>query len=186
MMDMDQQSSQPTTQSTIVYDFDGSVVMKQEPQNDFSQLDVMDDCGLNINVINIAPIIDNKTKLCKLEDLPSIKQEIHEEWCELYDTSHQLAVKVENDLDICDCKEELKFVNRDVSLKTKILRSDDSSSQLVEVPGAIDCKDGIVSNITAGICVGRVNQSDEEQSDAAQQQPPGHLESTDEIKTEGM
>ena len=46
--------------------------------------------------------------------------------------------------------------------------------------------DDISSNGTVGICVGRVNQSDEEQSDAAQQQPPCHMESTDEIKREGM
>ena len=175
---MDQQSSQPTTMST-----DGSDMMKQEPQNDTSQ---MDDGGLNVNVINIAPIIDNKIKICKIEDVHSIKQEHHEEWCELYETSHQPAVKVENDLDICDGNQDSKFVNRDVTLRTKIVRADDFSSQPVEVSGAIDCKDGINSNVTAGLCVGRVNQSDEEQSDAAQQHPPGHLESTDEIQTEGM
>ena len=70
---MDHQSSEPTTMSTVVYDSDCSVVMKQEPQNDSSQMDVTDDCGLSDNVINIAPILDNKPKIGKTENIHSIK-----------------------------------------------------------------------------------------------------------------
>ena len=95
-------------------------------------------------------------------------------------------VKSENDLNVCDCNQDSKLTNRMVSLKTECIRINDSSSQLVEVSGTIDCKDGIISNVTTGIYVGRVNQSVEEQSYAAEQQPPCHLESTDEIKREGM
>ena len=185
---MDQQSSEPTTISTIVYDSDGSVVMKQEAQNDSSQMDVIDNCGLSDNIINIVPILDNKTKICKIEDVYSIKREYHHKWCELYETSHEPAVKRENDLNVCDCNQDSKLFDRDMSLKmelkTESIQTDDSSSQLIEVSGAIDCKDGISSNVSAGICGSSVNQTDEEQSDPAQQQPP--CQSTDEIQTEGM
>ena len=185
---MNHQSSNPTTQSTVVYDCDGSVVMKQEPQHGFSQMDVMDDCGLNENVINIEPIVDNKTKICKIENVYSIKQEPHDKWCELYGTSHHPAVKRENDLDVCDCNQESKLFKRDISLKMESFQTADTSSQSIEESGAIDCKDGIINNFTGGIlvCGDSANQIDEGQSDAAQQQPPCHLEGTDEIKTEGM
>ena len=185
---MDQQSSEPTTISTIVYESDGSVVMKQEPQNDSSQMDVTDNCGLSDNVMNIAPILDNNTKICKIEDVHSIKQEYHHKWCELYETSHEPAVKRENDLTVCGCNQDSKLFDRDMSLKmelkTESIQTDDSSDQLIKVSGATDCKDGISTNVTAGICGSSVNQTDEEQSDAAQQQPP--CQSTDEIQTEGM
>ena len=183
---MDQRSSETTTQSTIVHDSDGSVVIKQEPQHDFSQMDVMDDCGLNENVINIAPIVDNKTKICKIENIYSIKQEPHDKWCELYGTSHHPAVKHENDLDVCDCNQDSKLFKRDISLKMESFQTADTSSQSIDESGAIDCKDGIINNVTGGICGDSANQTDEGQSDAAQQQPPCHLEGTDEIKTEGM
>ena len=183
---MDQESSEPTTQCTVAYDFDGSVVIEREPQNDFSQMDIMDDCGLNDNVINIEPIIDNKTKICKIEDVYSIKQEPHDKWCESYDTSHHPAVKRENDLDVCDCNQDSKLFDRKMSLEMESFQTDDTSSQSIEESGAIDCKDGIISNFTGGICGDGANQTDEGQSDAAQQQPPCHLEGTDEIKTEGM
>ena len=183
---MDQQSSEPTTLSTDVYDSDDTVMVKQEPQNDFSQMDAMDDCGLNENFINIAPIIDNEAEICNIEEIHPIKQEPDNKWCESSETSHQPSVKhetvkSENEVNVCDGNQDLKLTNINVSLKTECIQTDDSSSQLVEVRGAIDCKDDIIGNVTSGISVGRVNQSD-----AAQQHPPCHLESTDEIKREGM
>ena len=185
---MNQQTSNSRTQSTIVYDSDGSVVMKQEPQHDFSQMDVMDDCGLNGNVFNIEPIVDNKTAICKIEDVYSIKQEPHDKWCELYDTSHHPAVKRENDLDVYDCNQDSKLFKRDISLKMESFQTADTSSQSIEESGAIDGKDCIINNFTGGIlvCGDSANQTDEKQNDAAQQQPPCHLEGSDEIKTEGM
>ena len=182
---MDQQSSELTPLSTDVYDSDGSVVVKQEPLNDSSHVTNA------IGVINIAPpIIDNETEMCKIENLHSIKKEPHENLCEISE-SYQPAVthetvKSEDEVNVCDGNQDSKLTNRNVSLKTEYIQTDDSTSQLVEVSGEIDCMDDISSNGTVGICVGRVNQSDEEQSDAAQQQPPCHLESTDEIKREGM
>ena len=183
---MDQLSSEPTTPSTDVYDFDGSVVVKQEPQNDFSQMDAMDNCGLNEKVINIAPIIDNEAEICNIEEIHSIKQEPDNKWCESSEASLQPSVicetvKSENEVNVCDGNQDLKLTNRNVSLKNEGIQTDDSTSQLVEVSGAIDCKDDIIGNVTPGISVGRVNQSD-----AAQQKLPCHLESTDEIKREGM
>ena len=187
---MDHRSSDPTTLFTNVYDFDGSDMMKQEPQNDFPQMEFVNDSGLSENV-NIAPILGSQLKICKTEGFPSIKQEHHSEWCELSKTSHQPAfkretVKRENDLNVCDNNQDSKLFNRDVTLKTEIVRNDDSSGPLVEVSGAIDCKDGIISNVTTGIYVGRVNQSVEEQSYAAEQQRPCHLKGINEIKREGM
>ena len=185
---MDQRSSEPTTQSTIVYDSDGSVVMKQEPRHDASQMDIMDDCGWNKNVINIEPIVDNKTTICKIGDVYSIKQEPHHKWCELYGTSHHPAVKRENDLDVCDCNQDSKLFKRDLSLQMESFQTADTSSQSIEESGAIDYKDGIINNFTGGIlvCGDSANQTDEKQNDAAQQQPPCHLEGTDKMKTEGI
>ena len=185
---MGQQSSESTTQSTIVYDSDGSVVMKQEPQNHFSQLDVMNDCGLNENVLNIEPIVDNKTKICKIENVYSIKQEPHDKWCELYGTFHHPTVKRENELDVYDCNQDSKLFKRDITLKMESFQTADTSSQSIEESGAIDCKDGIINNFTGSIlvCGDSANQTNEGQSDAAQQQPPCQLEGTDEIKTKGM
>ena len=182
---MDQQSTEPTTLSTDVYDSDGSVVMKQEPQNDSSQMNVTYDIG----VINIAPIIDNQSEICKIENFHSIKKEPHENLCEIsegYQPSVTLeTVQNEDEVNVCNGNQDSKLTNRNVSLKTECIQTDDSSSQLVEVSGTIDYMDDISSNVTVGIGVGRVNQSDEEQSDAGQQQPC-YLESTDEIKREGM
>ena len=91
---MDQQSSEPTTLSTDVYDSDGSVMVKQEPLNDSSHMDSVDDCGLVENVINIAPSIDNQTGICRIEYICSIKKEPHEKWCELSE-NYQPVVKLE-------------------------------------------------------------------------------------------
>ena len=197
---MDQQSSEPTTPSPIGYASDGSVVMKQEPQNESSQVDAVNDCVLSDNVINIAPFLENQTEVCKIEDVHSVKQETLCNWCKSSESDHQLAVKQENDLDVCDGDQDSKIVNtalnRDVSLKTEMVQTEDSSSQLVEIAGAIDCKDDIIDNVTPD----RGNQSDQEQGDEEHgdeeqgdeeqgdelHQPPSDLESTDEIKREGM
>ena len=55
------------------------------------------------------------------------------------------AVKCENDSNIFDSQLSTKIV-RSESLKTGIVQDDDRLSQLREVSGAIDCKDGINSN----------------------------------------
>ena len=178
---MDQQSSEPTTISKDDYDSDGSVVLKLEPLNDFSEMDVTDDSG----VINIAPIIDNKTEICKIEEIYSIKKEPHEKWFELSE-NYQPAVESNIDFHVCDGNQNLMLAYRDVSLKTESIQTDDSSSQLVEVSGVIDCNEGVRKNGSPSICVGRLNQSDEKLSDAAPQQQPCHLQSTDEIKRKGM
>ena len=201
----------PKTRSTDVYGSDGSAIVKQEPQNDYPQ---MESSG---EVINIAPIINSQTEICKIEDIHSITQEPHYKPYNLSETAHQPAVEAENDFNVCDSNEDSKLFDGDMSVKTENIQTDDTSSQLMEVSGAIDYKDDTSSNVTAGICVGGVNQTDdsssprlevsgaidckddiissgtvgmnqtdEEQSDAVQCEPFCDLECTDEIKTEGM
>ena len=204
---MDHQSSELTKRSPGVYGSDGSAMVKQEPQNDYLQMESVNDSSGE--VINIAPVIE-QTEICKIEDIHSMKQEISE-------TTHQPAVEAESDLNVCDSNEDSKLFDGDVSAKTDNIQTDDSSGQLMEVSGAIDCRNDIIGNVTAGINVGGVNQTDdsssqllevpgtidckddiisngtvgmnqtdEEQSDAVQREPFCDLECTDEIKTEGM
>ena len=90
---MNHQCSEPTTMSTDVYGSDGTVGMKQEPQNDSLQVD---DCGLNVNLIKNEPIFATPTEICKIEDIRSIKQKPDYKLCEILETFQQPAVKCEN------------------------------------------------------------------------------------------
>ena len=158
-------------------------MVKQEPQNGCPQMESVDD---SIKVNNIAPISNSQTKICEIEDIRSIKQESYYNWCELSANSYRPAVKSENDLNVCDGNQDSKLFNKDVSVKTESFQTDDTSNHLMEVFGAIACKDNISSNVTTGIYVGGVYQTDKEQCDEAQQEPMSDLKSTNEIKTEGM
>ena len=70
------------------------------------------------------------------------------------------AVKCENDSDVFDSQLSTKIV-RSESLKPGIVQDDDQLSQLREVSGAIDCKDGIISNNDFGALM----ETGEEQRD---------------------
>ena len=177
---MDPQTSEPTTISTDVYGSDGSAIVKQEPQNDYPQMESSSE------VINIAPIINNQTKICKILEVHSIKQESYNQWYEFSKNSYPPVMKAENDLKVCDSNKSLKLFNKDLSVKTEIIQTDDTSSPLMEVSGAIDCKDEIINDVTAGMRVGRVNQTHKEQSDATQLQTFYDPESTDETQAKGM
>ena len=180
---MDHQTSEPTTRYTDVYCSDGLAMVKQEPQNDCIQ---MESVGDSIKGINIAPIFNNQTKICEIEDIRSIKHESYYNWCELSANSYHPAMKSEDDLNVCDDNQVSKLFNKDVTVKIESFQTDDTSNHPMEVFGAIACKDNISSNVTPGICVGGVYQTDEEQCDEAQQEPMSDLKSTNEIKTEGM
>ena len=180
---MNYQTSEPTTRYTDVYGSDGLAMVKQEPQNDCPQMESVDD---SIKVNNIAPFFNSQTKICEIEDIRSIKQESYFNWCELSVNSYHPAINSENDLNVYDGNQDSKLFDSNMSVKTESFQTDDTSNHLMEVFGAIACKDNISSNVTTGICVSRMYQTDEEQCDEAQQEPMSDLKSTNEIKTEGM
>ena len=144
-----------------------SVVIKQEPEDNCSQAvdnhstDGCDIKELDIPVINITPIVDNIDEKCKIEDTLKVKPEFHLKGCALFETSSLPAVKCENDSKVFDSQLSTKTV-RSESLKTGIVQDDDQLSQLREVSGAIDCKDGINSNNDD---FGAVMETGEEQRD---------------------
>ena len=149
---------------------DGSaVVIKQEPEDSCSQVSVdshatdgRDIKELDNPVINITlPIVDNIEEKCKIEDTLKVKPEFHHNRCALFETSSLPAVKCENDSKVCDSLLSTKIV-RCESLKTGIVQEDYQLSQLREVSGAIDCKDGINSDNDD---FGAVIETGEEQRD---------------------
>ena len=129
---------------------DGSpVVIKQEPEDNCSHvsadshaIDGRDIKELDIPVINITPTVDSIEEKCKIEDTLNVIPEFHIDRCALFETSSLPAVKCENDSNVCDSQRSTKIV-RCESLETGIVQDDDQLSQLREVSGAIDCKDGI-------------------------------------------
>ena len=142
-------------------------VIKQEPEDNCSQAvdnhaaDGRDIKELDIPVINITPIVDNIDEKCKIEDTLKVKREFHLNRCALFETSSLPAVKCENDSKVCDSQLSIKIV-RCESLNTEIVQDDDQLSQLREVSGAIDCKEGINSN---NHDIGAVIETGEEQRD---------------------
>ena len=141
-----------------------SVVIKQEPEDSCSQVSVdshaTDGRDIKELVINITPIVDNIKEKCKIEDTLKVKPEFHIKGCALFETSSLPAVKCENDSKVFGSQTSIKIV-RCESLKTRIMQDDDQLSQLREVSGAIDCKDGIISNNDFGALM----ETGEEQRD---------------------
>ena len=143
-----------------------SVVIKQEPEDNSSQTvnnhstDGCDIKELNIAVINITPTVDSIEEKCEIEGTLNVKPEFHIDRCALFETSSLPAVTCENDSNVFDSQLSTKIV-RCESLETGIVQADDQLSQLREVSGAIDCKDGINSNNDFGA----VMETGEEQRD---------------------
>ena len=147
---------------------DGSpVVIKQEPEDNCSQTvdnhstDGRDIKELDIAVINITPTVDSIEEKCKIEDTLNVIPEFHIDRCALFETSSLPSVKCENDSNVFDSQLSTKII-RCESLKTGIVQDDDQLSQLREVSGAIDCKDGINSSNND---FGAVMETGEEQRD---------------------
>ena len=144
-----------------------SVVIKQEPEDNCSQAvdnhstDGCDIKELDIPFINITPIVDNIEEKCKIEDTLKVKPEFYLKECALFETSSLPAVKCENDSKVSDSQQSIKIV-RCESLQTGVVQDDDQLSQLREVSGAIDCKDGINSHNDD---FGAVMETGEEQRD---------------------
>ena len=178
------------TTSTSLTGSDGSsVVIKQEPKDSYSQTvdnhsilgcDIKD---MDIPIINITPIVGDIGDKWKIEDTLNVKPEFHINRCTLFKTSSLPAVKCENDSIVCDSQLNIKIV-RCESLKTEIVQDDDQLSQLREVSGAIDCKDGIISN-NHEKSVDAVLQTGEEQNPAAHHERFGDSGINEDIKREG-
>ena len=172
------------TTSTSLTGSDGSsIVIKQEPKDSYSQTvdkhstDGRDIKDMDIPIINITPIVGNVDEKFKIEDTLKVKPEFHIKGCALYETSSLSAVKCEN------YSRGTKIV-RCESLKTGIVQDDDQLSQLIEVSGAIDCKDGITSN-NHEKSVDAVLQTGEEQNPAAHHEKFGDSGINEDIKREG-
>ena len=176
------------TTSTSLTGSDGSsIVIKQEPKDSYSQTvdnhstygrDVKD---MDISIINIMPIIGNVDKKLKIEDTLKVKPEFHREGCALFEASSLPAVKCDYDSKVCDGQLNIKIVKCE-SLKTGIVQDIDPLSQLREVSGAIDCKDGIISK-HHGKSVDVVLQTGEKQNPAAQRFGDSGI--NEDIKREG-
>ena len=178
------------TTSTSLTGSDGSsVVIKQEPKDSYSQTvdkhstDGRDIKDMDIPIINITPIVGNVDEKFKIEDTLKVKPEFHIKGCALYETSSLPAVKCDYDSKVCDSQLNIKIV-RCESLKTGIVQDDDQLSQLREVSGAIDCKDGINSN-NHEQSVDAVLQTGEEQNPAAHHERFGDSGINEAIKREG-
>ena len=177
------------TTSTSLTGSDGSsVVIKQEPKDSYSQTvdkhytDGRDIKDMDIPIINITPIVGSIDEKCEIEDTLKVKREFHLKGCALFETSSLPAVKCENDSKVCDSQLNIKIV-RCESLKTGIVQ-DDQLSQLREVSGAIDCKDGINSN-NHEQTVDTVPQTGKEQNHAAYHERFSDSGINEDIKREG-
>ena len=178
------------TTSTSLTGSDGSsVVIKQEPKDSYSQTidnnstDGRDIKDMDIPIINITPIVENIDEKCKIVDTQKVKPEFHLKSCALFETSSLPAVKCENDSKVCDSQLNIKIV-RCESLKTGIVQDDDQLSQLREVSGVIDCKDGINSD-NHEKSVDAVLQTGKEQNPAAHYERFGDSGINEDIKREG-
>ena len=101
----------------------------------------------------------------------------------MFETSGLPAVKYENDSKVCDSQISIKII-RCESLKTGIVQDDDQLSQLREVSGEIDCKDGIISS-NHEKSVDAVPQTGEEQNPAAHHERFGDSGINEDIKIKG-
>ena len=165
-----------------------SVVIKQEPKDsqtvDYNHTtDGRDIKDMDVPIINITPIIGNVDEKFKIEDTLKVKPEFHLKGCALFETSSLPAIKCENYSKVFDSQLSTKIV-RCESLQTGIVQDDDQLSQLREVSGAIDCKDGIISS-NHEKSVDAVLQTGEEQNPAAHHERFGNSGINEDIETEG-
>ena len=155
---------------------DGPAGIKGEPEDDFNQTvenQTTDECDRkeDIPIINIQPIVTNQSEPFKIEDTPKVKLESHKIGCPWWESSFQPFVKLERCSIASDCKQSPKTTN--------IVRDDDGSSPLVELPGEVDCNDDI-KNVNILEELNRVIPTDMEDTDTSEWEP------SDDMKSEGM
>ena len=186
-MKMEQHPLHSTTASDVGADVGADVPMsvKQEPGDDITQSELYginsdklllreqllsdygnhteDDSKSDIPIIDIKPIIDAKEpKICKMckcekEEKPTVKSEADNNY-DLLEALNPTSVKCEH---VLDNKPQLDEVKRDSksTTSTEISHNDksDAESQLVEVPGVMDCKAESVDNANNVVIPGDSN-----------------------------
>ena len=125
----------------------------------------------DIPIINIKPIVTNQSEPVKIEDTPKVKLESHKIGCPSWESSFQPFVKLERCSIASDFKQSPKTTN--------IVRDDDGSSPLVELPGEMDCK-GDIKNVNILEELNQVLPRDMEDTDTSEWEP------SDDMKSEGM
>ena len=142
------------------------VQLKKEPNDDSSQSieDHFDGCDPKKMDIpyNVLP-----TGMCKIEDTLKTEPNFQYEGCEVMEATHQPEIKIENDSDVVsDCNNDSNMTKDHPPVTTNIVQEDDGFNQLIEVPGEMDCKDGIM-DVCKLIGFDRVKPTDVEQPSAA-------------------
>ena len=199
------------TSTSTYYGADGPTSIKQEPDDDdpqtvFSsnqsnvQLSYhqhladhnnceIEDSKTDIPIINITPIVTNGDCSIKPEeDHLTVKlQYVDNRNSTESETSIQTAVKIElvpnATPNLYEVKNEFPYTTI-----TKIVHNNrlDVGSELVEVPGELDCKPEIVDNVNSVLVQGDVNiQTNVQHNDTVNQEPPASMEICDiDIKEE--
>ena len=118
----------------------------------------LEDCKDDIPIINIAPIGTGSSSGSKPEeDNVTMKSEIDEE-CNSFETSNPTSV---NCTVVPDITHNLYEVKNEFpcTTQTDIVHNNrlDVGSELVEVPGELDCKPELVGNVNNFVVLGDVN-----------------------------
>ena len=194
-MKMEQHPLYSTTPSDVGSDVPVSV--KHEPDDDIKQSGINsdkmllteqhlsdysthteDDSKSDIPIIDIKPIIDaEEPKICKMckyekEEKPTVKSEADNNY-DLPEALNQTSVKCEHVLDNKPQLDEVKHESTSTT-STEINHYDksDADSQLVEVPGEMDCKPESVDNANNVVIPGDSNIQTGVEGNAIMSQKP--------------
>ena len=118
----------------------------------------LEDCKDDIPIINITPVVTSSSSGFKPEeDTVTLKSELDEE-CNSSETSNPTSV---NCTVVPDITHNLYEVKNEVPCptQTEIVHNNrlDVGSELVEVPGELDCKPELVGNVNNFFVLGDVN-----------------------------
>ena len=122
------------------------------------QISRLEDCKDDIPIINIAPIVTSSSSCSKPEeDNVTMKSELDEE-CNSSETSNPTSVNCTYVPDITHNLYEVKN-EFPCPTQTEIVHNNrlDVGSELVEVPGELDCKPELVGNVNNFVVLGDVN-----------------------------
>ena len=140
-----QEPDDDITQSELRDNNSDKVLLTEQHLSDYSN-HTEDDSKSDLPIIDIKPIIDSKEpKICKIcncekEEKPRVKSEADNNY-DLSEALDQTSVKCEHFTDHKPHFDEVKLESISTA-STEINHNDksDADSQLVEVPGEMDCK----------------------------------------------
>ena len=115
----------------------------------------LEDCKDDIPIINIAPIVTSSDYCIKHEEYNLIGKSEPGDGCNSSETPTSVNCDVPNvTQNLCEVKNEVPC-----PIHGKIVHNNrlDVSSELVEVPGELDCKPEIVDNVNNVVVPGDVN-----------------------------